>query len=159
MTMADRVREHIRALNDEFSCRGVASVLGLAQSDQVRKVIYEMTRRGEAERLIYGYYQYIGAVSLKGSCRVLLPNIYRAMHVKKSFATTEVAMLSGASLDYVQRVAKKLTGTGALERICRRAKRQYGREWVYRVRHPDNFYREFVLPVEKNPNGKSKGQE
>lgn len=70
--------------------------------------------------------------------------ICRAMHVKGSFTTREIMILSDASKKYVRFVIKNLTGSCDLVRHGKRQNDQGRWETVYRLVNKNRFFVEHV---------------
>jgi hypothetical protein len=146
MKMAARVREYVSGMvRKTFTAQLVRMSLGLDNGKAVRVVLTDMLGRGEVARVSIGVYRYLGfdRRSPNGHT-VFLPRIYRAMHVRGTFTSKEIARLTDATVDFVGKTARRLVVAGDVEELCREQTSRFGREIVYRVRNSDRFYLERV---------------
>lgn len=151
---AEHVREFLSRFNRWFTVDLVSRMLEIHR-DRVNQVLVAMANRGEAVRIRPGVYRYTGVRLKVKSTQQVRPRVFRAMHIKGVFSAREISGLAECQKGFVLKIARELIGAGVLEHICMRKDATNHDEKVFRVRHADSFYRDYVLFFEKVKTRKS----
>jgi len=110
-----------------------------AGAKRVQDAICELRKTGEVANVDRGRYRY-AVKEPRGRSREVESRIYRAMHVKGSFAPREVAVLADADTSYVRAIVRRLVTAGDLEKTGTEATPKGWKENRFRVRHRDEFF-------------------
>jgi len=139
--MTDRVRAACKALDADgpFSRKDVVYHIDPADDRgelSVRRAFQGIYDRGELVRIGRGKYRNVKDMAPVSDVR---QRIYRAMHIKGAFCAADIVKLADADQSYISAVIRKLVKIGRLE-LTGKA----GGTKVFRVRHKDRFYLEYV---------------
>ncbi len=147
---AQRVREHISGLSRPFSPVGVARAVGLDPTE-VHPALSDMLERGEIQRVGAARYRYVGVALGVRSTQEVRPRIYKAIQFRGAFSAREIAISAESSKSFVFKIIKGLLTDGHLEVVGKQRNPYTDQmEKVYRLRHPDNFHRRYILNLHKD---------
>lgn len=142
--MADRIRAAVKKLDsmDGFS-RGELfdhvekdKPLSLQEERSFKNTFKDLFKRGEIRRISVGRFRYADEFIPRAN---VCQRIYRAMHVKGAFCTKDIQILTDADRSYINVIIRKLAKGGHLELTGKTP-----RGSIFRVKHPNQFYLEFV---------------
>ncbi len=142
MKLVDRARKQILVYGTTpFTTKDIQGVLGISSNIRMRDVIDYFLKKGEIKRVSRGLYQ---ATPLKNALTGKKKAL-RAMHVKGTFASHEIAVLSDMGISYVRSLIRDLIRSDDLEAIGHRRTSKTSRIIIFRVRHTDQFYLKHVI--------------
>lgn len=146
--VAAAIREHLKGLPPGriVSPAEVARAIGCQNRHRVNNVFCEFAKRGEVVNVGYGKYRYQGIKQLREGTAKVKPRLLRAMYLKRTFTTREVAMLADAKIDYSVKVIIKLIKAGEIEKTGERQGMRGQFEGVYRVKDRDAFFLAHLSP-------------
>lgn len=140
MGITDRIRGAAREFNEQgcFSKQDIYYHLDDCEpvSLSFHRSWYDFLRRGEIVRIGREKYRYINKLKPEASVR---RRIVRAMYIKGAFCSIDIHRLTGADTSYILSIMRKLAKRGWLELTGKSDKGK-----VFRVKHNDKFYHEFV---------------
>ncbi|MEM5786267.1 MAG: hypothetical protein AAGU11_03040 [Syntrophobacteraceae bacterium] len=145
---ARRVRNYVSQLKGAFSPKSVAAALEL-EPKRIHSVFSDMIVRGEVEKLGFASYRYRTLDIGVRSTQKVRPRVFKAMHIRGTFSAREIAVLTDADRTFVYRIVRELVAASAIEFVCDQAVKDRVIEKVYRVKHRDDFYRQYVLPFQR----------
>lgn len=143
--LAARMRAWMRSCNQPYTYHELYDGLsGAVPMSQIKSAMSNFVARGEVERMPNGRWRYNHEWR---NLRVMNVErrIYKAMYITPQWSVNDIIRLVSAGQSYVYRIVARLRATNVVEQVgVRSMSPRPGSEYVYRVRHREQFRKEYV---------------